>query len=176
MSLRLKNKKLIRYIFILTISPLLVILLFFWAKGSIWTIWDYQILDLVYKQATEHGYGPEMSHKIVYLPITDNTYKYFGRNILDRADKAMVNDALANGEGFIPVGGQVIVVICDTIADEQDNIIEIRLPPTVGGEILSVNTLELVAPFLLLSALVVAGIVGVLFKHPPFKVLKRSLK
>jgi adenylate cyclase len=94
MSLELKNKKLIRLIFILTISPLLAILIFFWARGSIWTIWDYKILDIFYRQAVKNGYGPKLSNQIVYLPITDDTYNYFGKNVLDRADLAMVNDAL----------------------------------------------------------------------------------
>jgi hypothetical protein len=77
--------------------------------------------------------------------------------------QAMVNDALANGEGFIPEPGQVIAVIC---ADETQNvIIELRLPRLVGGEILAVDALRLVAPFLPLSILVVAGTIGVLFKR-----------
>ena len=96
MSLELKNKKLIRLIFILTISPLLSILIFFWAKSSIWSIWDYKALDVVYRLAVEYGYGPEMSNQIIYIPITDNSYNYFGKNILDRADLAMVNDALSD--------------------------------------------------------------------------------
>jgi adenylate cyclase len=95
MSLRLKNKKLIKRIFFLTISPLLAILIFFSARGSIWTIWDYKILDLVYRQAVQYGYGPETSNRIVYLPITSDTYNYFGKNILDRTDLAMVNDAFS---------------------------------------------------------------------------------
>jgi adenylate cyclase len=95
MNLELKNKKLIRLIFFLTISSLLVILIFFWINGSIWSIWDYKVLDTVYRQAVKHGYGPKMSPQIAYLPITDNTYKYFGKNILDRTDLAMLNDALS---------------------------------------------------------------------------------
>lgn len=95
MNLELKNKKLIRLIFILTLSSLSAVLIFFWAYGSIWTIWDYKAFDWVYKEAIRHGYGPVMSDQIVYLPITENTYKYFGKNILDRADMAMVNDALS---------------------------------------------------------------------------------
>ncbi|MFC1839798.1 adenylate/guanylate cyclase domain-containing protein [Thermodesulfobacteriota bacterium] len=95
MNLKLKNNEQIRLIFILTISSLLIVLIFFWANGSIWTVWDYKILDTVYRHAVKHGYGPKMSHKIVCLPITDSTYKYFGKNILDRADIAMVNDALS---------------------------------------------------------------------------------
>jgi len=94
MNLKLKNKKFIRLIFLLTISSLSVIHIFLWTNGSIWTIWDYKILDSFYRHAVKHGYGPKMSSRIVYLPITDNTYEYFGKNILDRADIAMVNDAL----------------------------------------------------------------------------------
>jgi hypothetical protein len=84
------------------------------------------------------------------------------------AGQAMVNDALANGEGFIPVGSQVIAVICDTGIDEHDqrSIIEVEPPRLVGGEILAVNTLESLAPFLILSAVLVAGTIGVLFTHP----------
>jgi len=78
--------------------------------------------------------------------------------------QAMVNDALTNGEGFIPGPGQVIAVIA---ADETQNvIIEIRLPRLVGGEILAVNTVKLVTPLLLLSILIVAGTIGVLSKRP----------
>ncbi len=95
MSLELKNKKLIRLIFILTITPLLAAIIFFWARDSIWNIWDYKVLDLAYKQAVEHGYGPELSDKILYLAINDSTYKYFGKNILDRADMARVNEAIS---------------------------------------------------------------------------------
>ena len=95
MNLELKNKKLIRLIFILTISSLFAILILFYVRASIWTILDYKTLDLVYSQAVKYGYGPKMSRKIVYLPITDNTYKYFAKNILDRADMATVNDALS---------------------------------------------------------------------------------
>lgn len=95
MSLELKNKKRIRRIFFLTTSSLLIVLVFFCANGSLWTKWDFKLLDLVYRQAIKHDYGPKMSDQIVYLPITNNTYKFFGKNILDRADMAIVNDTLS---------------------------------------------------------------------------------
>ena len=94
MNLELKNKKLIKLISILTISSLSVILILLLIRASTWNMSDYKILDLVYRQAIKHGYGPKRSPKIVYLPITDNTYKYFEKNILDRADMAIVNDVL----------------------------------------------------------------------------------
>jgi adenylate cyclase len=94
MSLELKNKKLIRLIFILTIAPLLSAVILFWTRDSIWFIWDYKFLDQVYKEAVKHGYGPKISKQILYLAINDNTYKYFGKNILDRADMANVNETL----------------------------------------------------------------------------------
>jgi len=86
--------------------------------------------------------------------------------------QAMVNDAKNNGEGFIPEPGQVIAVICDTDGGDdhpQHTIIEVERPLLVGGEILSVNALELVAPFLLPSLSIIAGIIAVLFKRSFFK-------
>ena len=76
----------------------------------------------------------------------------------------MVNEALMYGEGFVPGPGQVIAVICDTGDENQLTIIEVERPPVVGGEILSINTLEVIAPFLLVLILAIVGISGFLFK------------
>ncbi|MFC1534140.1 CHASE2 domain-containing protein [Thermodesulfobacteriota bacterium] len=73
-----------------------MIFTFFKIRGSVWTEWDYKVLDMVYRQAVQYGYGPQMSHQIVYLTITDGSYNYFGKNILDRADLAKVNDVLSD--------------------------------------------------------------------------------
>jgi len=95
MSLELKSRKLLKLIVLLTVSSLLTILIFLGARSSIWTDWDYKVLDMVYRQAIKYGYGPQMSPKIVYVTITDDSYNYFGKNILDRADMAKVNNALS---------------------------------------------------------------------------------
>ena len=94
MSLELKSRKLIKLIVFLTLSSLISIFIFFWARSSIWTEWDYKVLDVVYKQAIKYGHGPQISPQIVYLTITDDSYNYFGKNILDRSDMAKVNNAL----------------------------------------------------------------------------------
>ena len=95
MSLELKSRKLLRLIGILTIGSFSVVLLFLWARGSTWTEWDYKILDMVYSQAVKYDHGPQMSPQIVYITITDDSYDYFGKNILDRTDMARVNNALS---------------------------------------------------------------------------------
>jgi len=95
MSLKLKNRKLLKLIIILTVSFLIVVFAFFKNRGSVWTELDYKVLDIVYRQAVQYGYGPQMSPHIVYLTITDDSYNYFGKNILDRAALARVNDVLS---------------------------------------------------------------------------------
>jgi len=95
MSLKLKNRKLLRLIIFLTMGFLVTFFAFFKNKGSVWTEWDYKVLDMVYRQAVQNGYGPQISPQIVYLTISDNSYNYFGKNILDRADLAGINDVLS---------------------------------------------------------------------------------
>jgi len=95
MSSRLKSKKLLKLIAILTMSFLLGVSLFLIAIGKVWTEFDYKILDLFYRQAVKYGYGPKPSPQIVYITITDDSYNYFGKNILDREDMAKVNNSLA---------------------------------------------------------------------------------
>ena len=69
------------------------------ALGTVWTQYDYKVLDLFYRQVGAARPGPWQSPQIVYVTITDNTYDYFGKNILDRKDLARVNDALAQARG-----------------------------------------------------------------------------
>jgi len=81
------------------------------------------------------------------------------------AGQAMVNEALMYGEGFVPGPGQVIAVICDSGEEEQITIIEVERSRMVGGEILSVNWLEVLAFPLLMLILAVTGILGFLFRR-----------
>jgi adenylate cyclase len=76
-------------------SSLSFVFILFGARSSIWTDWDYKILDIIFSQAVKYGHGPQMSPQIVYITITDNSYNYFGKNILDRADVANINNALS---------------------------------------------------------------------------------
>ncbi|MBI4640511.1 MAG: adenylate/guanylate cyclase domain-containing protein, partial [Candidatus Tectomicrobia bacterium] len=91
----LKSKKLTKFIVILVVSLFLSVVTLLGTLGTVWTRWDFQVLDVFYRQVVKYGYGPKLSSQIVYVTITDGSYNYFGKNILDRADIANVNDALA---------------------------------------------------------------------------------
>ncbi len=90
----LRNKKFLKLVALTTVGLILGAALFWSLLGSVWTVWDYQLLDLFYQQAVRFHHGPASSPQVVYLYITDQTYHYFGKNILDRADLARINDAL----------------------------------------------------------------------------------
>lgn len=76
-------------------SALLLGLLLFWGlRGSIWTRADSQIIDVLYRQALQFGFTPSASAPIVYLSLTDASYEYFGKNVLDRSDLARINETL----------------------------------------------------------------------------------
>ena len=60
-----------------------------------WTRPDFQLLDLLYRQAVRAGFAPPASAPIVYLSLTDESYEYFGKNVLDRGDLAAINETLA---------------------------------------------------------------------------------
>lgn len=94
MSLELKNRRLLRIIVLLTVVFFIAIFTFFKIRGSAWSEWDYKVLDRIYQQAIQYDHGPQKSPQIVYLTITDDSYNYFGKNILDRADLARINDVL----------------------------------------------------------------------------------
>jgi adenylate cyclase len=95
MNLRLKSNNQIKLIAGVS-AALLAVVLLVWAiafKG--WSQWDYQALDFFYREAVKKGLGPELSPRIVYLTISDSTYKSFGKSILDRRDLSRVNDILS---------------------------------------------------------------------------------
>ncbi len=52
---------------------------------------DFKIVDLYLRQAVAGGLGPRDSGRVVYLTITDETYRRFNRNALDRAGLADMN-------------------------------------------------------------------------------------
>jgi adenylate cyclase len=95
MNLQLKSRALIRLIFIITTSLLLSTVIFWNVLGIGWD-WNFQILDVYHKQAIQHGYGPKLSSKIVYVTITDDSYDYFGKNVLDRSIMSKINDSLVH--------------------------------------------------------------------------------
>ena len=61
----------------------------------VWNQYDFKILDLFYRQAVKHGYGPKQSPLVAIVTISDTTYDYFENNTLDRRFVAEVNEALS---------------------------------------------------------------------------------
>src|SRR5262245_8150368 len=95
MIFKFKNRKQIKIILrlesILLPSMVVVLLL----SGKVLEPFDSQVLDFFYAKAIQYGFGPARSSQIVYVTITDDSYTYFGKNILDREEMARVNAALA---------------------------------------------------------------------------------
>jgi adenylate cyclase len=95
MIFKCKNRKLIKIVLLLEAVLLPSILVFWVVLGTVWTSFDFQILDFFYAQAVQRGYGPPRSSQIVYVTITDDSYAKFGTRLLDRMEMARVNEALA---------------------------------------------------------------------------------
>lgn len=91
----LKSKKYLQFIIISASLLTLAAVVFFRISGGFWTTWDYQAVDLFYKESVKRGYGPKSSSRIVYLAITDETYLGFGTSSLDRGYLARANLALS---------------------------------------------------------------------------------
>jgi adenylate cyclase len=98
MIFKFKNRKLSKLVLLLEAILLPGVLVFWVVLGTVWTRLDFQILDFFYAQAVQHGYGPPRSPQIVYVTITDDSYKNFGTLDLDRRVMARVNEALAQLE------------------------------------------------------------------------------
>ncbi len=95
MNSGLKSKKRLKLAAVLSLSMLGVVLLFILFRGSVWTQWDFKVLDFFYRKAASMGRAPALSSQIVYLLVTDKTYKHFKKNVLDRKDLAEVNRILS---------------------------------------------------------------------------------
>src|SRR5215831_14738782 len=95
MIFKFKNSKQIKIIVLVEALLVPSVVIFLLVLGKVWIALDYQILDLFYTQAIQHGYGPARSSRLVYVTITDDSYMSFGKNVLDREEMARVNDALA---------------------------------------------------------------------------------
>ena len=95
MSFTFKSKKLLRWITGLSAGLLVSVVLFWNIVGDVWTRLDFQSLDLIFKYAVKLKQTAPASPRIVYLTINDGTYQAFGKNTLDRAYLAKINDVLA---------------------------------------------------------------------------------
>jgi adenylate cyclase len=95
MNSLLRSRRHLRLIAFAAAGAALVITLALLGLGTIWTDYDYKVLDLFYRQVVQLGQGPRQSPQVVYVTITDHTYDFFKKNILDRMDLARINDALS---------------------------------------------------------------------------------
>ena len=95
MTLPLRNNKIIKLIFILVPALLVTACLVWMMRQSVWTTWDWQILDAYLRRAVRSGHGAELSPDILYAMITDESYEAPESKILNRTVMAEVNDTLA---------------------------------------------------------------------------------
>jgi len=75
-----------------------IVFLLLLLRGTVWSQWDFKVLDMLHRKAAATDRAPKLSLKIVYLLIADNTYKYFQKNYLDRKDLAKINDIFSELE------------------------------------------------------------------------------
>ncbi|MFQ5627413.1 MAG: CHASE2 domain-containing protein [bacterium] len=133
----LKSKKILKIVAILTLSLSLGVIGYLVLLGSVWSQFDYQVMDYFYRQAVAAGDGVKKSGQVTYLKITDETYRYFGKNTLDRAGLACVNDAL-DDLGVEAVAYDLIFsrpadAVSDQIfAESIDNLASVYLPIGFG--------------------------------------------
>lgn len=119
MGVQFKSKKLLTFVVLLSAGLLVSILLFWTLLGTVWTRLDYQALDVVYRQAVKAGHGPPSSSRIVYLTVTDETYRILGKNTLDRAYLANVNESLADTGPQAVAYDIIFAYPGDPVSDQQ---------------------------------------------------------
>jgi adenylate cyclase len=95
MNLELKSRKFLKIIPLLFLGSFAVICFLWLVSGKLWNDWNYRALDYFYRFAVNTDRGPTLSSNIVYTVVTDDSYRYFQKNILDREDLARVNEVLA---------------------------------------------------------------------------------
>lgn len=91
----LRNNTLLKSIAVLASSLLLGVILFWSLLGTVWTQVDFQVLDVMFRYAVRTHHAGQPSPQIIYLSLTDETYTYWGHDILDREYLSRVNTALA---------------------------------------------------------------------------------
>ena len=99
MNSLLKAGRLLKLICVVGSALILAVSVVLFICGTAFNQLDYKLLDLCYRGAVTRGLGPKPSSDIVIVTISDKTYDYFGKNVLDRGRLADLNLALA---GFDP--------------------------------------------------------------------------
>jgi adenylate cyclase len=91
----LRSSRHLRFVAFAAVGAAVAVTLALFCLESVWTEYDYKVLDLFYRQIVQREQGPKQSPQVVYVTITDRTYDFFAKSILDRKDLAGVNDALS---------------------------------------------------------------------------------
>lgn len=98
MFLKLRNKTVLSHLLIAYLV-LIILLTFFWLiRGSFWTTYDYSITDRFYQFWTSGNHPIPVNDKIVLLNISDKTYNFWKKNVLDRSDLAGLTEVLTGLE------------------------------------------------------------------------------
>lgn len=94
MNSALRSRRLLKILGITCASVTLAVSAILFVFGTVWTEYDFKMLDLFYRKAVSRGFGPEQSPQVLITTISDRAYDYFGKNVLDRAYVAGINEAL----------------------------------------------------------------------------------
>lgn len=95
MSLPLRNKNILLPLLMYQSLLILFISVVIYAFDLTWNTLDYLLLDVQYKRVVENGKGPEVSPRVQYINISDDTYKDIASNTLKRDYLAKLNNTLA---------------------------------------------------------------------------------
>ncbi len=118
MSLTFKSKRLLKIIAATATVLILTVSCVIFGFSVVWNQYDFKILDLFYRQAVKHGYGPKQSPLVAIITISDTTYDYFGNSTLDRGFVAEVNEVLSR----LDVAGCAYDIIFARSADADSDL------------------------------------------------------
>ncbi len=119
MILKLKNNKIKKSICFSTTCLIIISCLIITVQRFHFNGFDWKIFDLCFRHVVTTGHGTPVSEfpQIKYVTITDDTYKYTGKNYLDRSFLTKVNEALTD-LGTIAVAYDIIFPRPTIIADD----------------------------------------------------------
>lgn len=95
MNFKSRNKSTIKHIIEINTALLVLAIVFLFVSKALFNRFDFGLLDIFYRNSVKCGHGIALSEKIVYVLITDDSYKGFQQNTLDRQAMAEMNKALA---------------------------------------------------------------------------------
>jgi len=76
-----RNSRHLRFVGFATAVAVMAVTLVLSCLESLWTQYDYKVLDLFYKQIVRREQSPKQSPQVVYVTITDCTYNFFADHL-----------------------------------------------------------------------------------------------